>query len=272
MSVIIPLLLAACGPDPVEPGCPKFDPSGIFELSQSGESVYSSVTREGVETVGSSQVFGDAGSEEITFEWDSRTKTLGIDELSIPLTRDKTVACDARVKDGVIPAAWRGDAILFEGPGGSLSGALSDVGFDLEGNDCSLSIESGVFAGFKGDGGKGSFLVYQTIRFDDSDSCSRALGLVRDQILSQRVIPAFFFEWVYSGAIELDDLEQLRELEMNNEVRAVKIASLDEGDTGGAASTTARASKASSKQLRPGLISSPRSAEQIRKLSAEILK
>ena len=272
MSVLIPLILAACGPDPVEPGCPKFDPSGVFELSQRGESVYASVTREGVETLGSSQFFGDSGTEEITFDWNSRTKTLEIDGLSIAMTRDKYVACDAKVKDGVIPAAWRGDAILFEGPGGNLSGALSDVGFDLDGNDCNLSIESGVFAGFKGDGEKGSFLVYQTIRFDDSDSCSRALGLVRDQILSQRVIPAFFFEWVYSGAIELDDLGQLRELEMNNEVRAVKIASLDGGDTGGAAATTARASKTSSSKLRPGLISSRRSSEQIRKLSAELLK
>gem|GEM_PF-2715751 len=144
--------------------------------------------------------------------------------------------------------------------------------FDLEGNDCSLSTESGVFAGFRGDGGKGIFLVYQTIRFDDSTSCSRALGLVRDQILSQRVIPAFFFEWVYSGAINLDDLAQLRELETSTEIRAVKIAPLDAGDTGESAVTTARTSKRGSSRLRPGMISTRRSAEQIRKLSADILK
>jgi hypothetical protein len=55
MSVLIPLILAACGPDPVEPGCPKFDPAGLFELSQRGESVYASVTRSGVETTGSTR-------------------------------------------------------------------------------------------------------------------------------------------------------------------------------------------------------------------------
>jgi hypothetical protein len=272
MSVLLPLILAACGPDPVEPGCPKFDPSGVFELSQGGESVYASVTRSGVETTGSPRALGDSGTDEAAFEWDSRAKVLEIDGISIPLTRDRSVSCNSKVRDGVVPAAWRGDAVLFEGPAGNLSEALTDVGFDLEGNDCSLSTDSGVFAGFKGDGAKGSFLIYQTIRFDDSASCSRALGLVRDQIFSQRVIPAFFFEWVYSGAIELDDLDQLMEIEVSNEVLAVKIESLDTGDTGGVVATTARASKQGLSKLRPGMISSRRSAEQIRKLSADFLK
>jgi len=277
MSILIPLLLTACGAGKVE--CPKFNPNGLYELKQSAAPLLASVLRDGSESVGSSSTLPVESGDLEPFDWDPSSKQITIGDIEFDLKRNKAVACDAPLKAGELNGAWTGEGILFTGPGGTLSDSIRDVSFDLQGNDCNLSIESGVDAAFQGSGEKANFSLYQTLRFDDSDSCIRALERVKEEIYNQRIIPALFFDWAYAGAIELDRLEQLESLEFNYEIRAVKVddaPATDTGDTADAGDTGAEASPKSRQEgpskLKQRAFGSRFSAAQIRELSAKMIQ